>query len=84
MAVGGERFLDSGPRRSADWYDQSRELNVLGVGDRMLIECEGGPSATRLESFPPRLELEEHDGLYVLIDQGLRHEWRYLFVPREP
>ena len=84
MAAGAERFLDPGPRRSADWYDQSGELVVLGIGDRMLIECEGGPSTTRLELFPPRLELEERDGLYVLIDEGRRDEWRYLFVPREP
>jgi hypothetical protein len=71
------------PRRSADWYDQSGELTVLEVGDRLFIPCENGPAATRLETFPPRLEIEERDGMYVLIDDGPRDDWRYQFVPRE-
>ncbi len=56
---------------------------MLEAGDRMIIRCEGGPSSSRLELFPPRLEVEERDGMYVLCDQGPRDEWFYDFVPRE-
>jgi hypothetical protein len=77
-------YLDHpGPRRSANWYDQSKEETVLDPGDRMFIACEGGPAWTRLESFPPRLEVQERGGVYVLMDDGPRDEWRYLFVPNE-
>jgi hypothetical protein len=77
------RFLDQpGPRHSPDWYDQSGEPTVLDVGDRLFIACEGGPCTSRLETFPPRLEIEERDGAYVLDDVGPRPGWRYLFVPR--
>ena len=48
----------------------------------MLIACEGGPCLSRLEYFPPRLEVHEAEGTYVLIDIGTCNEWRYLFVPR--
>ncbi len=71
-----------GPRHTADWYDQRGELTVLDVGDRMLVACEGGPSSSRIEAFPPRLEVVEADGLYVLVDDGPRESWRYVFVPR--
>jgi hypothetical protein len=54
----------------------------LHPGDRFFIRCEGGPSTSRLEAFPPRLEVEESDGVYVLDDDGRRDQWRYLFVPR--
>jgi hypothetical protein len=57
-------------------------MTVLEPGDRLFIACEGGPSQTRLELFPPRLEIDEHDGMYVLRDTGPRHEWRYDFIPR--
>jgi hypothetical protein len=70
-----------GPRHSPDWYDQSGEAVVLQPGDRMLVACEGGPSTSRLEMFPPRLELVEKDGVYVLVDDGTRDTWRYVFVP---
>lgn len=70
------------PRHSPDWYDQTGEDVPLEVGDRMLIACDGGPSTSRLEHFPPRLEVDEHDGMYVLIDIGPRVDWRYVFVPR--
>jgi hypothetical protein len=73
---------DAGPRHAFDWYDQSRELVPLDEGDRVFIACEGGPCASRLETFPPRLEIEERDGSYVLLDDGPRDTWRYLFVPR--
>jgi hypothetical protein len=72
------------PRHSPDWYDQSREATVLIAGDRMFIPCEGGPSRSRLEHFPPRLEIAERDGTYVLVDIGARDAWQYVFVPRRP
>jgi hypothetical protein len=50
----------------------------------MLIPCDGGPSRSRLERFPPPLEVQEKTGLYVLVDDGEPSAWRYLFVPREP
>jgi hypothetical protein len=84
MTWRASRFLDHpGPRHSPDWYDQSGELTVLDVGDRLFISCEGGPCISRLETFPPRLEIEESGGVYVLIDVGPREQWRYLFVPHE-
>lgn len=74
--------VGSGSRHSPDWYDQSAEDVVLAAGDRMFVACEGGPSRSRLEVFPPQLEVEERDGVYVLVDEGPRDQWRYVFVPR--
>ena len=71
-----------GPRHEPGWYDQSAEATVLEPGDRMLIACDGGPSRSRLELFPPRLEVEERDGTYVLVDDGPREQWTYVFMPR--
>jgi hypothetical protein len=71
-------------RHSPDWYDQSGEAPTLRPGDRFLVPCEGGPSTSRLEAFPPRLEIEEHVGAYVLVDDGPREHWRYVFTPRAP
>jgi len=73
-----------GPRHSFDWTDQRGEAVVLRPGDRVLVVCEGGPCTSRLEIYPPRLEIEEHDGIYVLVDDGPREEWRYVFVPHAP
>ena len=50
-------------------------------GDRLFVRCEGGPCQSRLELFPPRLEIVERGGTYVLIDEGLPPDWRYLFLP---
>ena len=72
-----------GPRHSPDWYDQRAEPVVLRAGDRMFVACEGGPSASRLEYFPPRLEVPEKGGVYVLADEGPRDTWRYVFVPSD-
>ena len=77
-----QRQTDSAaPRHSPDWYDQSGETAVLVAGDRMFVPCEGGPCRSRLEQFPPRLEIDEPDGTYVLVDTGPRDEWKYVFVP---
>jgi hypothetical protein len=70
-----------GARHSVDWYDQRDEDVVLGPGDRIFVACEGGPSNSRLETYPPRLEIAERDGIYVLEDDGPREQWRYVFVP---
>lgn len=69
-------------RHSPDWYDQSNEPVVLEPGDRFFVPCHGGPCTSRLERFPPRLEISERDGMYVLEDDGPRESWRYVFVPR--
>ncbi len=70
-----------GGRHSADWYDQSGEDVVLREGDRFFVACDGGPCDSRLEVYPPRLEIEERTGTYVLEDDGLRERWRYVFHP---
>ena len=49
-------------------------------GDRLLIQCDGGPCISRLEVFPPRFEIEERGGLYVLLDDGPLDEWLYQFL----
>ena len=85
MSWRGLRYLDfPGPRHSPEWYDQTGEDEVLREGDRLFVPCEGGPSASRLEVWPPRLEVPEPDGVYVLLDDGPRADWRYVFVPRRP
>jgi hypothetical protein len=82
MTWRASRFLDHpGPRHSPDWYDQSGEATVLAAGDRLFVPCDGGPSQSRLEMYPPRLEIQEGDGMYVLVDDGPRAHWRYVFVP---
>ena len=50
-------------------------------GERLLIACEGGPSISRLVHHPAPLEIEVRGGIYVLVDDGPVHEWRYVFVP---
>ena len=79
---GAKHLNHPGPRHSAGWYDQTGEQTVLAEGDRIFIPCEGGPSQSRLEMVPPRLEVDEKDGTYVLADDGPRADWRYVFVPR--
>ena len=68
-------------RHSPDFYDQGAEFVPLMPGDRLLVPCKGGPSISRLETYPPRLEIGERGGTYVLEDDGPRERWRYLFVP---
>ena len=57
------------------------DSDVVRPGDRLFLPCEGGPSQYRLEHFPPRVEIEERGGIYVLVDEGEPSDWRYLFVP---
>jgi hypothetical protein len=47
-----------------------------------LIRCHDGPSRVRLETFPPRLEIEVRGGVYVLEDDGPVHLWAYRLVAR--
>jgi hypothetical protein len=54
---------------------------IMRPGDRLFVQCEGGPCLSRLETFPPQLEIVERGGMYVLIDEGEPDDWRYLFVP---
>lgn len=60
------------------------EAYAIEPGDRMLVWCEGGPSRSRLVTFPPPLEIEERGGVYVLVDEGRPQEWRYEFVVHQP
>jgi hypothetical protein len=53
------------------------------TGERFFIPCDGGPSTSRLERWPPPVEVEEATGLYVLMDDGPPDGWRYVFLPRE-
>jgi len=73
-----------GARHSPGWYDQIDEVTILHPGDRMFVACSGGPSVSRLEVFPPRLEIAEHGGTYVLDDDGPRDRWQYFFIPHQP
>ncbi len=52
----------------------------MRAGAQLLIPCVDGPSSARLETFPPRIEIEVDGGLYVLADDGPVPAWRYHFV----
>jgi hypothetical protein len=56
------------------------ETSRMQDGDRMLIPCQGGPTAWRTARFPPPREIESEAGLYVLIDAGTPDQWSYDFV----
>ena len=72
--------LEFAPVCQAGTVPARGEAYRIEPGDRMLIPCDGGPSWSRLEDFPPRLEIEERGGMYVLVDDGAPQEWRYQFV----
>ena len=46
----------------------------------MMIPCRGEPTGWRTATFPPPLEVEAGDGLYVLVDDGPPEHWMYEFV----
>lgn len=73
---------DTEARHSAWRYANSLTEAARHGGDRVFIRCEGGPCLSRLEAFPPRLEIEEKTGLYVLVDDGPPEARSYQFVPR--
>ena len=71
-----------GPRHTTDWYESpGREKPGFWPGQKMLIPCDGGPSISRLDVYPPLLEVPERDGTYVLEDEGPVQQWHYRFVP---
>jgi hypothetical protein len=67
-------------RHSVAWYTETLAETPPQPGDRMFIRCEGGPCISRLETFPPRMEIPEEGGLYVLEDVGPLASWTYQFV----
>ena len=78
------RPAPEGPRHTIEYYEQpGRERPGFWPGQRMLIFCDGGPSYSRLDTYPPLLEVSVGEGTYVLDDDGPAIEWRYRFVPRE-
>jgi hypothetical protein len=70
---------DPEARHSEEWYRATPE-GTPRRGDKMFIRCEGGPCLSRLETFPPRIEVPERGGLYVLVDEGPVASWLYQFV----
>ncbi len=76
--------LETGARHSRGFYE--RELGHVPIWDdeRMFIPCDGGPCVSRLERFPPRLEIQEQGGWYVLDDDGPYESWCYRFVWEAP
>ena len=69
-----------GPRHSAGFYRRTLGERIPPTGDKVLIRCVDGPRRAVFESFPPRLELPHHGGVYVLVDDGPVHAWTYRFV----
>ena len=70
-------MVDAQVRHTIEWYDQSAWPYPLKPGDRVFIRCDGGPGLSRLEVFPPSLELNKPGGTYVLADDGPPHDWIY-------
>jgi hypothetical protein len=71
---------DDGPRHSAGWYRRTLGDRAARPGQPVMIRCVDGPVRVWLETFPPRLEIEGHGGVYVLVDDGPVHSWTYRFV----
>lgn len=57
------------------------QTRAVQTGERMMIRCEGGPTAWRAATYPPPGEFVVDDGIYVLIDDGTAESWSYEFVP---
>jgi hypothetical protein len=68
------------PRHSPDYYRERLGDETPAVGDRMWIPSVGGTIQSRMERFPPPLEIHQDGGVYVLIDEGPPGDWRYEFV----
>jgi hypothetical protein len=58
----------------------ARDAGAVEPGERMLLPCEGGPSMSRLERYPPPLEVAVEGGVYVLVDDGAPQTWHYDFI----
>lgn len=76
-----------GAGHGSNTHRRSGPGTMAGVeqGERMLIPCAGGgPCTSRLENYPPPLEIEERGGMYILVDDGLPDRWRYDWVADRP
>jgi hypothetical protein len=51
-------------------------------GERILIQCDGGPAIARAVRYPPPLELIVDGGVYVLVDLGPPEQWSYECIPQ--
>jgi len=81
MTSSADRSVDhSGARHSDGWYADVLPDARVRAGDQLFIRCLGGPCMSRLETFPPRLEIPERGGIYVLVDDGPIEAWAYEFV----
>ncbi len=49
-------------------------------GEPMLLPCTGGPAGYRAVTYPPPVEIDADDGVYVLVDHGPPETWTYEFV----
>ena len=67
-------------RHSEHWYADTLRTDRLRNGDQLFIRCHGGPCLSRLETFPPRVEVQEKGGVYVLVDDGPIEDWAHEFV----
>jgi len=81
-AGGSTEEPGDGPRHSPGWYRDLPGGRAPRPGQQLLIRCHDGPSRVRLETFPPRLEIEVRGGVYVLEDDGPVHLWAYRLVAR--
>lgn len=53
----------------------------MDAGAEMLIFCRGGRATVKRQTYPPALEIEEADGMYVLDDtDDSPGNWAYVFV----
>jgi hypothetical protein len=81
MTFAGDRSGERSEARHSDgWYADSGHDIRVRAGDQLFIRCRGGPCRSRLETFPPRLEIPERGGVYVLVDDGPVESWAYEFV----
>ena len=69
-----------GPRHSVDFYRRTLGDGTTRPGELVMIRCVDGPRRALFETFPPRLEIPHHGGVYVLEDDGPVRYWTYRFV----
>ena len=71
---------DPDARHTPGWYRQSFGADPARPGAPLMLRCDGGPLVSRLETFPPPIEVAVPGGVYVLVDDGPVHRWHYQFV----
>ena len=69
-----------GARHSVEFYRGTLGDHTTRAGELVLIRCLDGPRRAMFETFPPRLEIPHHGGVYVLEDDGPVDRWTYRFV----